>query len=122
MAKRDVAFGLSALTTGAAVATTALCCLGPLVLGGIGASSAALGLKLEPFRPWLTALTFLLVGMAFYNAYRPTRVGCETDGEVACDCVIPARRKKLAVWVLAIFALLLLTAPYWQGLWTLARL
>lgn len=82
------------------------CCLGPvvLVLLGVGAFGASLA-ALEPYRPFLLAVTLALLGAAFYSAYRPA-------GTSVCA---PAsrRRAKLGVWLAALFVTALVTFPYY---------
>lgn len=54
-----------------------LCCLGPLLLGGIGLGIAVTA-SFESLRPYFLGLTALLVGVGFYLAYRKPKVaeGC----------------------------------------------
>ena len=66
----------------------AACCLGPLVLlalgvGGAGASSLKV---LDPYRPIFIVIAVVLLGFAFYRAYRtPAAAACEADG----SCAVP---------------------------------
>ena len=55
--------------------------------------------------------TALLLGFAFYRAYRPQEAEC-TPGE---SCAVPEnrRRQRLLLWIVAIVAILLLTFPYY---------
>lgn len=85
-----------------------LCCILPVLVALSGLGSAALGAKLEPLRPWMSGLTLLLLGVAFYRAYRP--VPCGPDG--ACEA--PAsRRQRMILWIVAVLALLFTTFPYY---------
>lgn len=83
------------------------CCIGPvaLVLLGAGTFGASLA-ALEPYRPVLLASTALLLGGAFYVAYRPTP---------DCGTCSPASRKRtrVAVWFAAALATALVTFPYY---------
>ena len=65
-----------------------LCCILPVGVAVIGVGSAALGAKLEPFRPYLLVLTVAILGYAFYRAYRPEK--CE-PGQA---CAVPANRRR----------------------------
>src|SRR5260221_5712842 len=57
------------------------CCLGPLILGAIGAGSLGAAATLAPYRPWFLVLTAGLLGVGFYLAYRPVRQeACGPDG------------------------------------------
>ena len=40
------------------------CCLGPLILGAVGAGSLGVAAALAPYRPWFLALTAVLLGVA----------------------------------------------------------
>lgn len=57
-----------------------LCCLGPLLLGGIGLGFA-LAASFELLRPYFLAVTGLLLGLGFYLAYRkPATMEVCADG------------------------------------------
>ena len=56
---------------GAAVGASA-CCIGPVVFSLLGAGAlGASAVKLEGYRPWFLGLTLVLLGVAFFSAYRP---------------------------------------------------
>ncbi len=99
---------------GAAVVASA-CCIGPVVFSLLGAGAlGASAVKLEAYRPWFLGLTLVLVGVAFFSAYRPAaNERCSADGG-ACT---PASRRtaKIMVWVAAALAVLLITFPYYIG-------
>ena len=84
-----------------------LCCIGPvvLVLLGAGAFGASLA-SLERYRPILLAVTTLLLGFAFYAAYRPAN-DCETCSPAS------RRRAKIAVWLAAAVVAVLVAFPYY---------
>lgn len=95
----------SVLAAGAASA----CCIGPVafVLLGAGTFGASLA-ALEPYRPVLLAMTALLLGGAFYIAYRHAS-DCDT-------CSTSSRRRsRIAVWFAAGLAVALVTFPYYVG-------
>jgi mercuric ion transport protein len=101
------------LVTGAVISAlgASLCCILPVVVAVLGVGSAALGAKLEPFRPYFLAMTALLLGFAFYRAYRP--VEC-APGE---SCAVPAnrRRSRILLWIVTVLALALVAFPYYAG-------
>ena len=103
----------SSLLVGAGAVLAALgaslCCILPVAVAVLGVGSAALGVELESLRPWLAGLTFLLLGFAFYRAYRP--VEC-SPGEA---CAVPAsrRRTRVVLWIAALVALALMAFPYY---------
>lgn len=86
-----------------------LCCILPVAVALLGVGSAALAAKLEPLRPWMTGATVLILGFAFYRAYRPERCA---PGET---CAVPAsrRRQRIALWLVTGVAMALLTFPYY---------
>ena len=98
---------------GAALAAS-VCCIGPVVfsLFGFGALAAST-VKLQVYRPWFLALTVLLLGVAFYGAYRPA-----TDDNCGpLDACVPRSRRvaKTIVWMVAVIAVLLVAFPYYIG-------
>jgi len=99
-----------ALTVGSGLAAfgASLCCLGPLVLGGLG-FGAVLVSTFAPLRPYFLALSGALLGLGFYFAYRKPKAGQACEGEV---CLPDSRGRRLAkplLWLgtLAVAALAL---------------
>ena len=111
MPGHDRAWGAESMKTAVASVLAAgvasACCIGPVafVLLGAGAFGAALSI-LEPYRPVLLGLTAMLLGGAFYVAYRPM-----SD----CDACSPASRTRtrIAVWIAAVLVTTLITFPYY---------
>lgn len=91
------------------------CCAGPLVLLllGIGGGWASHLVALDPYSPYLTALTVLLLGAAFYNLYLRKRV-CAPNVACAADRVI--RNQRIVFWLVALPVVLLLTFPLYASL------
>jgi mercuric ion transport protein len=89
------------------------CCIGPVLFSLLGAGAlGAASVKLEPYRPWFMGLTVLLVGMAFYGAYRPNQAEACHDG----ICTPQSRRTaKVLAWVVAVMAAILIAFPYYIG-------
>ena len=50
------------------------CCLGPLILAGLGIGSIGIFSSLEKYRPLFMIITFAFIGTAFYLTYRKKRV------------------------------------------------
>ncbi|MCI0419897.1 MAG: hypothetical protein L0312_11850, partial [Acidobacteria bacterium] len=71
------AYGLSlaAILPALGVSLTWFCCL-PLAAGALGAGFAAVGASLGPLRPYLTGVAVALLGLAFYQAYKPQSAEC----------------------------------------------
>ena len=93
--------GAAILSAGAA----SLCCILPVAIAVLGVGSAALGARLQPYRPWLILLTVGFLGVAHYLAYRPQP--CEP--RQACA----ARRHRIFLSTVSIAALLLMALPYY---------
>jgi mercuric ion transport protein len=96
----------------AAVAAS-VCCVGPLVLLGLGIGGAWVGTltAFEPFRPYLMALTVLFLGYAFYKIYsKPKPEECAPGSY----CANPRsdRINKISLWVVTLFVGGLLAVPY----------
>ena len=60
-----------------------LCCITPVlaVLGGLSGIASIFSF-LEPLRPYFIAFTIIILGYAFYNAYKPKK-----KDEIECDCL-----------------------------------
>jgi mercuric ion transport protein len=89
------------------------CCIGPVVfsLGGAGAIGAS-AVALEPYRWWFIGLTIVLVGLAFYGAYRPLPAEQCAPGMCA-----PASRRlaRVMAWAAAGVSAVAIAFPYYIG-------
>lgn len=87
------------------------CCLGPLILAGLGIGSIGIFSSLEKYRHLFMIATFAFIGMAFYLAYRKKK------SEECCDInkVKMDRIKKVSLWVISVIAVCLLLFPYIYG-------
>ncbi len=92
------------------------CCIVPLVLVTLGASGAWIGnlTMLEPYKPLFAAVTFVFLGLGYWQVYRKRDVACE-EGSY---CATPAsdRIAKGALWIATILVLLALTIDVWAPL------
>lgn len=96
-----------------AAAAASVCCVGPLVLLGLGVSGAWIGTlsSFEPFRPYLIILTLILLGYAFYQIYRkPKPVECPSGSH--CTHTNSDRINKITLWTVTLLVLGLLSVPY----------
>ncbi len=92
-----------------------LCCITPvlaLISGAAGAASAFTWM--EPFRPYLIAITVLVLGFAWYQKLRP-----RTAKEIECDC---EENKKISFWqskiflgIVTVLAVLMMAFPYYSS-------
>jgi len=98
-------------STIAAVAASA-CCLGPFVLSLVGAGAlGAAATQLEPYRPFLLGVTFVLLASASYVTYRPAKgASCAADG--ACTAS-SNRTTKIVLWIATVVVILLAAFPYY---------
>lgn len=102
-------------TGGVAAVLASACCLGPLVLVGVGFSGAWIGnlAALEPYRPIFIGVALLALFFAWRRIYRPAR-HC-TPGEV---CALPPVKTayKAIFWLVAALVLIALVFPYFLPL------
>lgn len=98
-----------------------ICCITPVlaVLGGLGGIATTFSF-LEPLRPYLIGLTVIVLGYAFYNAYKPKK---NTDIDCACETDdLPAGKagkhkfinSKKFLWIITAVSALLITFPYYS--------
>ena len=96
---------------------SSICCIVPLVaaIGGTASGFASSFAWVEPARPYLIGLTVLTFGYAFYQAYKP-------QPKVADCCATKPtankNRQKRFLWIAAIASLVLMSFPYYSGIFT----
>ncbi|MBI5149920.1 MAG: cation transporter [Candidatus Omnitrophica bacterium] len=95
----------------AAIAAS-VCCLGPLILVGLGFSGAWIGglSAFERYRPLSMLITFGFLAFAFYKVYsKPKADCCETDSY----CANPKADKinKIALWSVMVLVIGMLVSP-----------
>ncbi len=92
-----------------------LCCITPVlaILGGIGGIASTFT-WLEPLRPYLMLFTAVLLGYAFYKAYKP-----KTNEEIECECDEEEKKSflnsKKFLWTVTIISALLFAFPSYSG-------
>lgn len=98
-----------------AVLGASACCAGPLILLllGVGGGWATHLVAFEPYSPYLTGLTLLFLGLAFYNLYVRPRA-CAPGDACATDRV--ARNQRIMFWLVALPVILLLAFPLYAPL------
>lgn len=100
--------GLAAILS---AAFASICCVGPLILTGLGLGSLGLAAGLTQYRPLFLGLTALILATGFYYAYRKRPVTC-ADG--TCEVRSGGRGIKAALWSVAALTALLATFPSWS--------
>jgi len=104
-------YGRKTLAAGALAAIGAsLCCVGPLVLLGLGISGAWIGTltALEPLRPIFVVATLAFLALAFRKLYLLPQ-SCAPGTLCAEPRVLG--RQRLSFWVVGLAALGLLAVP-----------
>lgn len=106
----------SLLMAGSVVAAigASLCCTLPIIFALTGFSILGASAFFESIRPYLLAVTFGLLGLGFYYAYRPLQQeGC-VPGSV---CAIPSKRRamRFGLWVVSAVAVAFAAFPYYSG-------
>ncbi len=101
--------------TGAIVAavTASLCCILPLIAAVIGFTGFAASQFFEHWRPYFLAVTFGLLAVGFYLAYRRPREACEVGS--ACERTPIGRWNRAALWLVAVSVVVLAAFPYYSG-------
>ncbi len=92
-----------------------LCCITPVLAIFSGVTGVASAFSwIEPVRPYLVAITVLVLGYAWYQKLKPQKVE-----DVQCDCETgqPSGflQRKLFLGLITIFAVLMLTFPYYSS-------
>ena len=103
--------GKGSLVAGALAALGAsVCCVGPLVLLGLGIGGTWIArlTAMEPYRPAFVLLTLLFLGLAFRKLYLVPQV-CEPG--TPCADPRALRRQRLTFWFVVAVLLGLLAVP-----------
>lgn len=101
------------VVAGSAVAAflASLCCLGPLLLGGIGLG-VALSATFESLRPYFLGVTALLLALGFYLAYRkPTPAVACADATCTSAPTAVRRLAKPFLWIATVVVVALALFP-----------
>lgn len=96
----------------AAAVGASLCCIGPLVLLGLGIGGTWIAnlAALEPYRPIFVGITLLFLFLAFRKLYMAPRQCAPGDA-----CAVPATQtnQRRIFWVVTIVLGAVLTFPYY---------
>lgn len=98
---------------GAAVLAS-VCCIGPVLLAGLGLGAVTSAQQFAPLRPYFLALTAVFLGLGFYFAYRKPEQAAVCNGGV-CETPKLARWGRPLLWTAVILVVALVTFPYYHG-------
>ncbi|HQS22877.1 MAG: hypothetical protein B7Y11_01595 [Sphingobacteriia bacterium 24-36-13] len=88
---------------------SSLCCIVPiLALFGAAGSAVSMFSWIAPLRPYLLTLTVVVLGIAFYRAYRPAR-----KDECGCADKKTGMQSKQFLWIIAFLSVGLSAFPYY---------
>jgi len=85
----------------------------PLVAALAGFTGFAASQFFENWRPYLLALTFSLLAVGFYLAYRRPRRACEVES--VCERAPIGRWNRVVLWLVAVLVIVLAAFPYYSG-------
>lgn len=103
-----------ALGSAGAAFVASLCCLGPLLLGGLGVG-ALLVATFAPLRPYFLTASGILLALGFYLVYRKPRATAACEGEVCAPDSAARRVAKPLLWLATLAVLALALFPYYGG-------
>lgn len=95
----------------ASAGLASVCCIGPLVLTGLGLGSLGLAAGLTQYRLLFLVLTAIVLAAGFYFSYRKRPVAC-ADGK--CEMRSGSRTMKAALWTVTALAAAMATFPSWS--------
>ena len=95
-----------------AALAASLCCILPIVFALAGAGIVGASAFFEAWRPVLLAITFILLGLGFYFAYRK-RMTCAPGS--ACERPTVTKAGRIWLWLATVFVLLFAAFPYYSG-------
>ncbi|TBR26055.1 hypothetical protein EPO15_01030 [bacterium] len=96
----------------ASAGLASICCIGPLILTGLGLGSLGLAAGLTQYRPLFLVVTGLVLAVGFYRAYRKRSVAC-ADG--SCELHSGGRAMKAGLWAITALALAVAAFPSWSA-------
>ena len=88
-------------------------CILPIVFAVTGFSILGASALFDTWRPYLLGLTFGLLGLGFYFAYRPRKEQCAPGSA----CAMPATKRsgRLMLWLATAVVVLFAAFPYYSG-------
>lgn len=104
---------LMALAALGSAGLASICCIGPLVLAGLGVGSLGLAAGLTRYRSLFLGLTGVILAFAFYFVYRKRSVAC-ADG--SCELRSGSRNAKAILWIVTLLTAAMAAFPCWSSL------
>ncbi len=103
-------------TLGSVVAAflASLCCLGPLLLGGLGLGTVLVA-TFAPLRVYFLAVSAILLAVGFYLVYRKPKPVQACEGETCAPRAPGKRAAKALLWLGAVAVLALALFPKYGG-------
>lgn len=89
------------------------CCILPIVFALTGFSILGASAVFDAWRPYLLGITFGLLALGFYFAYRPGKEQCVPGS--ACAMPVTNRSGRLMLWIAAVGSILFAAFPYYSG-------
>ncbi len=110
--RKDIGSGWGLVGAVVSAVGASICCVGPLLLLGLGIGGAWVGTlnAMEKYRPFWTAATLIFLGFAFLKVYRKPKEEPRCPGDACRPGAV--RRNRILLWVVAVFVLGLLFLPY----------
>ena len=96
-----------------AAIVASFCCILPIVFALTGFSILGASALFDAGRPYLLGLTFGLLGLGFYFAYRPRKDQCGPGS--ACAMSATRRSGRLMLWLATAVVVLFAAFPYYSG-------
>ncbi len=97
-----------------AAVLASICCIGPVVLAGLGMSAVAAAQAFAPYRPLFLAITVAFLAAGFYFAYRRPKQKAGCAGEV-CEAPRIARWGRPLLWLATVLVIVLVAFPYYYA-------
>jgi mercuric ion transport protein len=97
-----------------AAVLASICCIGPVVLAGLGIGAMTAAQQFAPWRPFFLALTAVFLGLGFYFAYRKPKPTAACQGE-ACESPGMVRRGRPLLWIATVIIVALVAFPYYYA-------
>ncbi len=95
-----------------AAVTASLCCILPLVAAGLGVTGFAASELFERWRPYLLGITFGILAIGFFLAYRRPRESCAVGS--VCERTPIGRWNRAMLWLVAVLVIVLAAFPYYS--------